>query len=230
LADKTFRWQCCSMILVAAENDKNAWIAVTEKCNSLSYTKLASLLFKLYYFRLVHDCQPNVFSANWLSAKRFVSEKSGKQCTRPLLQCSAPLLMQLYHKCNMFCTLVRRFWPLITASSRKMLTYAVTAWAVPVLSSIPSARVSLCKGRFPQTTQHNPTYATQRTQRNARVGSCVALHCVSALRFVVCGNHPACMVVLHSTTVVCPRLLAILFVLFNFVRCTCTVFDMIVSP
>ena len=44
------------------------------------------------------------------------------------------------------------------------------------------------------------------------------------------------MIVLHSITVVCPRLLTVgdsvvcVFVLFNFVRRICVVFDMIVSP
>ena len=41
------------------------------------------------------------------------------------------------------------------------------------------------------------------------------------------------MIVLHSIAVVCPRLLtvgdSVLFVLFNFVRCLCNVFEMIVS-
>ena len=41
------------------------------------------------------------------------------------------------------------------------------------------------------------------------------------------------MIVLHSITVVCPRLLtvgaSVIFVLFNFVQCPCNVFDMIVT-
>jgi len=41
------------------------------------------------------------------------------------------------------------------------------------------------------------------------------------------------VVVLHSITIVCPRLPIIgasVFFLFNFVWCPCSVFDMIVSP
>jgi len=50
------------------------------------------------------------------------------------------------------------------------------------------------------------------------------------------------VIVLHSITVVCPRLLTVgdsvvlfffsvlSFFLFNFIRCPCSVFDVIVSP
>ena len=50
-ADKTFRWQCCSMI---AADHMIYTKAVTEKVQQFGIHELSHLLFKLHYFRPVH--------------------------------------------------------------------------------------------------------------------------------------------------------------------------------